>query len=170
MKLKQITLNDDSTFDQPTYECKKQFVVPLFGLFLHLSISLNISDYEINWWSIYMSICLSISLCYLNAPKIDPSFYVCDHQPVPAKLLEELSLAGSAIPLASHQKLLFNWKCETYPMVISFSSPHQPFLLIYNLIDSPLCSGSLLMKIPCSFSCSLNSLESASSTLGLEVN
>ena len=156
----------------PTYKCKKQFVVPFFGLFLHLSISLNIgvSDYEINWRLIYMSICMSISLCYLNAPKIVPSFYVSSHQPVPARLLEELSLAGSAIPLASHQKLLFNWKCETYPMVISFSSPHQPFLLIDNHIDSPLCSGSLLMKIPCSFSCSLNSLKSASSTFGLEVN
>ena len=109
---------------------------------------------------------------YLNAPNIVLSFYVNDHQPVPARLLEELSLAGSAIPLASHQKLLFNQKCEThYPIIISFPSLHQPFLLIDNPIDSsPLCSGSLLMKIPCSFSCSLNSLKSASSTFGLEVN
>ena len=158
----------------PTYECKKQFVVPLFGLFLHLSISLNIgvSDYEINWRSIYMSICMCLSLCYLHAPKIVPSFYICDRQPVPARLLEGLSLAGSAIPRASRQKLLFCRKCEThYPIIISFPSLHQPFLLIDNPIDSsPLCSGSLLMKIPCSFSCSLNSLKSASSTFGLEVN
>ena len=43
----------------PTYECKKQFVVPFFGLFLHLSISLNIrvSDHEINWRSICQYVC-----------------------------------------------------------------------------------------------------------------
>ena len=83
-----------------------------------------------------MSICMCLSLCYLHAPKIVPSFYICDRQPVPARLLEGLSLAGSAIPRASRQKLLFCRKCEThYPIIISFPSLHQPFLLINNHIE-----------------------------------